>query len=630
VQRYPDVIGVEEMENFTTLQTVATQINNDAVSLDALPNPNYTPYLVEGNDIGGIDVGFLVKQSRISVVDVTQLSAATTYTNPNTGAQDILNDRPPLMLRATCPRPLGGTLPFTVIVNHLRSLSGVDDNTVDGTGTVGGRVRAKRRAQAEDLAGIIQARQVGDPNELIITVGDMNAFNVNDGYVDVIGTIKGTPAPASQVTLASSDLVNPDLTDLIDILPAAQQYSYNFDGNAQTLDHIILNHKAFVFLTRFAYARNDSDFAVKNYESTNELRISDHDQPVAYFNLTLSPTAANGVVSGRITDTNGAGVPGSVVQLSGSQTRKTITDASGNYHFDNVETSGFYTVTPARANYAFSPANRSFSQLGNRTEAAFTASMIGDNVNPLDTAEYFVRAQYLDMLSREPDEAGFNYWSDQINRCADDQRCVAERRRDVAAAFFIEDEFQRTGSYIHGLYKGALGRSPAFNEYSADRQLVIGGANLEMEKQSFADGFVQRPEFIDKYQGNISAESFVEALIQNVQRTSAADLSSQRANLITKYNAGVNLNQSRSLVVRDLTENSAFANAQYNSAFVLSEYFAYLRRDADTGGYAFWLNVLDHGVPGNYRGMVCGFINSAEYQRRFSAVVTHSDGECLR
>src|SRR6185436_16895098 len=84
IQRYPDVIGVEEMENLTTLQAVANQINTDAVSIDALPNPNYVAYLSEGNDPGGIDVGFLVKQSRISVVDVTQFGLTTTYTNPDT------------------------------------------------------------------------------------------------------------------------------------------------------------------------------------------------------------------------------------------------------------------------------------------------------------------------------------------------------------------------------------------------------------------------------------------------------------------------------------------------------------------------------------------------------------------
>jgi Domain of unknown function (DUF4214) len=314
--------------------------------------------------------------------------------------------------------------------------------------------------------------------------------------------------------------------------------------------------------------------------------------------------------------------------LSGSQTRKTITDANGNYRFDNVETSGFYTVTPVRANYAFTPTNRSFSLLGNKTEAVFTASSLGDNLNPLDTAEFFVRQEYLDLLGREPDEAGFNYWSDQINQCAFDSGCSAERRRDVAAAFFIAQEFQQTGSFIHGLYKGALGRSPAFNEYSADRQQVVGGSTLDAEKQSFADSFVQRAEFTAKYQGSASADSFVDALIQNVQQTSALDLSSQRPSLIAKYNLGANLNQSRSLVVRAVTEGSEFSNAEYNSAFVLTEYFAYLRRDADAGGRQFWLNVLDHGDPGNYRGMVCGFINSVEYQRRFSTVVSRSDAGC--
>jgi predicted extracellular nuclease len=286
VMRSPDVIGVEEMENLTTLQAVANKINADA----GTPG-DYVAYLQEGNDIGGIDNGFLVRSSRITVIDVTQVGKTDTFTNPDNSTA-ILNDRPPLVLRATAPKPSGGTLAFTVIVNHLRSLSGVDDTTAGSNGfaTEGERVRFKRRAQAEFLANYIQGRQTANPAELIFSVGDYNAFRVNDGYVDVIGTILGTPAPASQVTLASNDLVNPDLTDLVDTLPAAEQYSYNFDGNAQTLDHIIVNQRALSIVSRFAYARDDSDFAVKNYESINELRISDHDQPVVYVSLTATPT----------------------------------------------------------------------------------------------------------------------------------------------------------------------------------------------------------------------------------------------------------------------------------------------------------------------------------------------------
>ncbi len=67
-----------------------------------------------------------------------------------------------------------------------------------------GRVRAKRLAQAEFLANLIQARQAANPSERIVSVGDYNAFEVNDGYVDVIGSVKGTPTPADHVALAGA------------------------------------------------------------------------------------------------------------------------------------------------------------------------------------------------------------------------------------------------------------------------------------------------------------------------------------------------------------------------------------------------------------------------------------------
>jgi predicted extracellular nuclease len=266
VMREPDILGIEEMENITTLQAVANKVNMDA----GTPN-DYQAYLVEGNDIGGIDVGFLVRSSRVTVIDVTQFGKDTTYINPNNGQPELLNDRPPLVLRAT----ISG-FPITVIVNHLRSLSGVDDPT-DGN-----RVRTKRRAQAEYLANLIQSRQA---TEQIVSVGDYNVFEFNDGYVDSMGTIKGTPTPANQVVLASSDLVNPDLTDLIDfVMPATQKYSYSFDGNAQTLDHEVITQNLLSRFSHVNYARNDADFpeSFRNDPNRPE-RISDHDMAVAYF-----------------------------------------------------------------------------------------------------------------------------------------------------------------------------------------------------------------------------------------------------------------------------------------------------------------------------------------------------------
>jgi hypothetical protein len=167
-----------------------------------------------------------------------------------------------------------------------------------------------------------------------------------------------------------------------------------------------------------------------------------------------------------------------------------------------------------------------------------------------------------------------------------------------------------------------------YQEFSSDRQQVVDGPNLESTKQAFAESFVQRPEFLAKYDANTTAEAFVDALLRNVQQTSGIDLSGERADLIGAYNTGGGLSQSRSLVIRAVSENAVFRQAEYNSAFVLTEYFGYLRRDPDRGGYAFWLDVLNNREPGNYRGMVCAFITSVEYQRRFSPVVSRTNSHC--
>ncbi len=285
VMRAPDIIGVQEVGDLQTLQALAERIDEGATAAGQTM-PNYQAYLIEGDDDtqADIDVGFLVKPARVIVTNVTQEGRNATYLNPISGQQELTNDRPPFVLTALVVAPDGApAFPVTVIVNHLRSLIDVDD---DGTNGEGARVRAKRRAGAEFLANLINARQTANPNERIVSVGDYNAFQFNDGYVDVIGTILGTPAPSDQVTLASSDLVEPNLFDLVETLPASQRYSFVFEGNAQVLDHIIVNQAARARVTRFAYGRNNADFpeAFKTDASRSE-RVSDHDLPVAYFSL---------------------------------------------------------------------------------------------------------------------------------------------------------------------------------------------------------------------------------------------------------------------------------------------------------------------------------------------------------
>ncbi len=299
----PDVLGVAEVENLTTLQDIAAKINADAVTASQ-PNPLYVAYLIEGNDVGGIDVGFLVKTAtvagttpRVEVLSVTQELDGTLFTNPDSSTT-ILNDRPPLRLQAVIHHPNGSSHPVTVIVNHLRSMSGVDDATAGTAGwpTEGDRVRAKRLAQAVDLANLVQARQVADPNEWIILVGDFNAFDVNDGYGDSMSTIAGVTFPDNTTTVSGDgpSLVDPDFVNLATTAPAADRYSFVFDGTRQSLDHVLVNSAIVNGTTarRLEHPRINADFpenARSLYGPTDATRLSDHDPLVAYFSVATFP-----------------------------------------------------------------------------------------------------------------------------------------------------------------------------------------------------------------------------------------------------------------------------------------------------------------------------------------------------
>ena len=105
----------------------------------------------------------------------------------------------------------------------------------------------------------------------------------------------------------------------------------------------------------------------------------------------------------------------------------------------------------------------------------------------------------------------------------------------------------------------------------------------------------------------------------------------------------MNAGRSRALIVRDVIEIPDFKNipdpndpryseikktSQYNAAFVLMQYFGYLRRDIDQGGYDFWLDVVNNREPNNYRGMVCAFLTSREYQERFGLLLARTNVDC--
>ena len=129
---------------------------------------------------------------------------------------------------------------------------------------------------------------------------------------------------------------------------------------------------------------------------------------------------------------------------------------------------------------------------------------------------------------------------------------------------------------------------------------------LEAAKVAFITDFMSRPTFASQY-NRLSNSAYVDALIN----TAGVNLSNRLA-LIDALNAGT---QTRAQVLRQITESGEVYQKYYNQAFVVMEYFGYLRRDPDAL-YLDWITVLDAN-PADSRHMVNGFVNSAEYRQRF-------------
>ena len=269
-----------------------------------------------------------------------------------------------------------------------------------------------------------------------------------------------------------------------------------------------------------------------------------------------------------------------------------------------------------------------------------TDSDSATSANPIDIPSFFVRQHYLDFLNREPDAAGLAFWTNQITSCGSDAQCVEIRRINVSAAFFLSIEFQETGYLVYRIYKTAQGNLPnapvpvRYFEFTTDTQeigrgVIIGqpGAEqrLETNKQDFALDFVLRLTFRTDHPTSQTPGQFVDSLFLNAGVTPSA----------TERTAGVNEFGgapttvdafARARVLRRIADNATLKQQELNKAFVLLQYFGYLRRNPndppestlDFQGYNFWLNKLNQ-FNGNFVNaeMVKAFIISGEYRQRF-------------
>ena len=196
----------------------------------------------------------------------------------------------------------------------------------------------------------------------------------------------------------------------------------------------------------------------------------------------------------------------------------------------------------------------------------------------------------------------------------------------MSAAFLARGEFGKPGSAAFIGCTRSVGRQLTYSEFATDRQQVLGGADLEASKTAYAAAFVNRSEFVQRFAGKTTAETFVDALLQTARTAMGVDLMSERANLIIRYNASGSAGDGRAAVLRELGENQTLARAVYNPSFVAMEYFGYLRRGAEPEGYAFWLNVLN-GSSARIIAACLLVLTSAEYQGTL-ATSLRTNAEC--
>jgi hypothetical protein len=264
--------------------------------------------------------------------------------------------------------------------------------------------------------------------------------------------------------------------------------------------------------------------------------------------------------------------------------------------------------------------------------------------NPLSSSQFFVRQHYQDFLNRfaAADPAGLAFWTNEITSCGSEPdpvkrgECFAVKHINVSAAFFLSIEFQQTGYLVHRFYVSSYPASasrplglPRLSEFLTDTQtigrgVIVGAAGweqvLEQNKQAFAIAWVNRSEFLIQHPLTQTADQYVDSLFQT---SGVSPTSIERTAAITAFGNGGT--SGRAAALRSIAESQSVFDRHYNSAFVLMQYFGYLRRNPDDApdgnfdGYQFWLNKLNQF--GNFvdAEMVKAFLLSTEYQQRFGS-----------
>jgi predicted extracellular nuclease len=227
----PTVVALQEVEHMGILE--------DLVSHPLLVDFGYEPYLLEGTDSRGIDVGYIVRRETVDVLDVRQFPAP-----------EGLTSRPPLLMHLGVKRQ-GLNSELYLLNNHFTSLAGGEAAT-----------EPRRTAQAAWNISIIEQIRAASPDAEVIVLGDLNSF------------YHSTPLDTFRQA---------GLQHVYESLDDPDQYTYIFEGVSQNLDHILVSPGLFDRINAVAVLHVNADYALPAPEDESPLRKSDHDPVIVAF-----------------------------------------------------------------------------------------------------------------------------------------------------------------------------------------------------------------------------------------------------------------------------------------------------------------------------------------------------------
>ncbi len=283
----PDIVSLQEIKDYATLSALAIAVNTAA-------GTKYGPYLYAGANAGVLNLGFLVNSATVTVDSVNQLEGNSTYTTTAGGSAPLWL-QPPLVLKAEFVRSIGPAYPITVIDTQFTARDNIGDSTL------GPDIRTHRAAQAVDLSKLVQSYQSSSAN--VIVAGNLNAFEFSDGFVDVTGIIKGSPAASGTVTLYQPSSTTSGLTDFV-ASTATSRYNYIERGDAVMYEHILASNTVLdsqtaaaslaSYETAITQPHFTTDYPAATYANTTTTAagLTPHDGMVVAFLLPNSPTVA--------------------------------------------------------------------------------------------------------------------------------------------------------------------------------------------------------------------------------------------------------------------------------------------------------------------------------------------------